>query len=338
VNSRERVLTALKLKEPDRVPWMEMYIHSGMAEKILGKKPLIKTKDSSSGEWGPRISPDIAEFLNIDNLNYNFKPPEYAEVHTGDDGIEFLGKGLITNRDDLNMVKLPDPDDENLYKPLESFIDRYKKDFAMMVNLRLGGVSAYLSMGIDKFSLFLYDDPEFVFTLFDKYVNWIVRAVENIQELDVDILIFSEDMAAKDGPLFSPEMFRKIFLPRYKIIADKIKIPWIYHSDGNYMLLLDDLLSLGMNGIANLEAGCMDLKQLKKDYGDKVCLMGNIDISYTLTKGTVEETAEEVSRKIKEAGPGGGYILASSNGITHYLKKENVLEMNRIVGESFYPL
>ncbi len=57
--------------------------------------------------------------------------------------------------------------------------------------------------------------------------------------------------------------------------------------------------------------------------------MGNIDLHYTLTQGTPEETEAEVKRRIREVGPGGGYILASSNGLAPYCNPENVLAMNR---------
>jgi uroporphyrinogen-III decarboxylase len=92
---------------------------------------------------------------------------------------------------------------------------------------------------------------------------------------------------------------------------------------------LDDLLALGMNGLANVEPNAMDIVELKKKYGRLICLMGNIDLHYTLTRGTPEETEAEVKKRIQELGPGGGYILASSNGLTAYCQPENVLAMSR---------
>jgi uroporphyrinogen decarboxylase len=84
-----------------------------------------------------------------------------------------------------------------------------------------------------------------------------------------------------------------------------------------------------MNGIANIEPNAMDINELKKKYGRRVCLVGNIDLHYTLTQGTPEEVEAEVKKRIQEVGPGGGYILASSNSIAGYCKPENVLAMHR---------
>jgi hypothetical protein len=64
-------------------------------------------------------------------------------------------------------------------------------------------------------------------------------------------------MAFKTGPLLSPKHFREIFLPKMKIIADTIKIPWVFHSDGDLNLVLEDLLTLGMNAINPFEPPIM---------------------------------------------------------------------------------
>jgi uroporphyrinogen-III decarboxylase len=184
-------------------------------------------------------------------------------------------------------------------------------------------------MGIEHFGLMLYDNPGFVLKLLDLFVDWASRAISKINELGFDFMIIPEDLAWKQGPMFSPKIFRELFLPRMKRATDKLRIPWIYHSDGNLMPLLDDLLTLGMNGLANIEPNAMDINELKRKYGRRVCLVGNIDLHYTLTQGTPEEVEAEVKKRIQEVGPGGGYILASSNSIAAYCKPENVLAMHR---------
>jgi uroporphyrinogen decarboxylase len=124
-----------------------------------------------------------------------------------------------------------------------------------------------------------------------------------------------------------------------KIIADTIKIPWVFHSDGDLNLVFEDLLTLGMDGINPFEPPIMDIAAIKKKYGQKICLWGNIDLVYTLTMGTPEEVDEEVRQRIREIGPGGGYICASANSITPYCKKENIYAMlNAIKKYGAYPI
>ena len=71
----------------------------------------------------------------------------------------------------------------------------------------------------------------------------------------------------------------------------------------------------------------MDLRQIKSDYGSRVCLKGNVDCSTTLTFKSEQETQEETKRCLEIAMPGGGYILSSSNSIHSAVKPENYLAM-----------
>ena len=71
----------------------------------------------------------------------------------------------------------------------------------------------------------------------------------------------------------------------------------------------------------------MDLKHLKEEYGDKLCLIGNIDVSQLLPYGTTDEVFTAVKKCITDAAEGGGYMLGACTDITNSCKLENVLAM-----------
>ena len=105
------------------------------------------------------------------------------------------------------------------------------------------------------------------------------------------------------------------------------------------MPILDDLLTLGMNGLHPVQPAAMSLKEVKEKYGQRVCILGNIDLDYTLTLGTPEEVDREVKERIGTAGPGGGYIVTSANSLTDYCKTENVWAMAKAIKKyGKYPL
>ncbi len=330
MTSRERVLTALKLKQPDRVPWVESSVHNNLVEKLLKRTDFEKASVTQLFTLpGARFSPAVFEVLAIDNTNFSVAPPRFVKSQNVE-GMDIIIDGLIKTEADLAKIVLPDPESDDFYKPAREFVAKYKEsNKALCITTRMGVSNTYLSMGIEHFSLQLYENRDFVLKMMDIFIDWACKAVKKINELGFDFMIIPEDLAWKQGPMFSPKMFRELFLPRMKKVADKIKIPWIYHSDGNLMPILDDLLTLGMNGLANIEPNAMDINELKKKYGRRVCLVGNIDLHYTLTQGTPEETEAEVKKRIQEVGKGGGYILASSNSLTGYCKPENVLAMHR---------
>ncbi len=95
------------------------------------------------------------------------------------------------------------------------------------------------------------------------------------------------------------EMYEEFLYPFQKTVADAISKPWALHSDGNLFPILDGLLKLGMNAIHPIQPSAMDIGKMKAQYGSRVCLIGNIDLDYTLTLGTPEEVdAEEVKQRI----------------------------------------
>ena len=67
----------------------------------------------------------------------------------------------------------------------------------------------------------------------------------------------------------------------------------------------------------------MDIVTIKREFGDRLALMGNVDLGYTLTRGTAEEIEEEVKFLIKHIAPGGGFLLGSCNSITNYVPLQN---------------
>ena len=90
------------------------------------------------------------------------------------------------------------------------------------------------------------------------------------------------------------EMYEEFFYPYQKMVADAMNKPWAFHSDGNLFPILPGLLKLGMNAIHPIQPAAMDIGKMKEEYGSRVCLIGNIDLDYTLTLGTPEEVDREV--------------------------------------------
>jgi uroporphyrinogen decarboxylase len=72
-----------------------------------------------------------------------------------------------------------------------------------------------------------------------------------------------------------------------------------------------------------IEPKAMNINELKKKFGSRISLIGNIDLGYTLTRGTPEEVKAEVRQRIRDLAPGGGYAVASSNSVPEYVPLAN---------------
>ncbi len=343
MNSRERILTALKQARPDRVPLAYSFIDQGIQEQIVGHplneyvpdlslEPgvIVKPGEKYSYAVDYPIHPQTARVLGADAVGVRFPSPLFCETRCGRDG-HAIEKVLLTSREALEQVWMPDVNDERLYQDADRFIREFRDEFAIFACIRLGISSTLLSMGYDYFSYALYDEPELLRDVVELYTKWMADMVVNLNELGFDFLWAFDDIASKNGPMFSPEIWETMFFPRAKQVTDRIECPWIYHSDGNLLPILDSMLGLGMSGLHPLEPGTMDLDKLKSQYGQRLCLVGNIDINYTLTEGTVEEVETEVRERIKQLAPGGGFIISDSNSIPYFCNADNVVAMARAV-------
>jgi len=150
-------------------------------------------------------------------------------------------------------------------------------------------------------------------------------------DVGIDIIGVGDDLADKHGPFLSPCVWRRLVKPGLGEIVKEVKRRGglvFFHSDGNINSVLDDIVDIGFDGLHSMEplAG-MDIGAIKKKYGEKLCLLGNVDCSYTLCLATLPEVSRETREVIQKASPLGGHILCSSNSLHTAVKLENFLTM-----------
>jgi uroporphyrinogen decarboxylase len=338
MTSRERVLAALQRREPDRVPYCEIAVSRPFAERLLGwGQPVTESIDLEANEYSVEEDKQLASFLGMDNIRCVLRAPVYAEKHAGQDGILYYGRGLIESEADVDRIRLPDPHNDAIYEEAESFA-REKGDFSAWFMTRIGIFPTMLGMGLEAFSLALYDNRPLVERLLDLYVDWIEVVAERACQMDFDVFCTTDDFAFNTAPFFSPQVFRELVLPRYQRVAPKITLPWVIHSDGNINSLLDDLVSLGIAANHPNERGAMDIRQVKRDYGDRLCVLGDVDINL-LSLGSPDDVDGDVRTLIRDVAPGGGYILTSGNSLTGYCQSDNVVAMSAAVQKyGWYPI
>jgi hypothetical protein len=330
MTSRERVHTALYRKEADRVPYCELGVDRSLAQQLMGwGAPATQASNLEANTYSVEEAKALAVFLGLDNLSYVLRAPVYARKEAGRDGRLFYGEGLIQAEADLQRLELPDPHDDALYAGAEAFLRR-KGDYSAWFVTRIGIFPTMLSLGTENFCLALYDNRAFVEAVLDRYVDWIVVVAERACQMGFDVFASTDDMAFNTAPFFSPTVFRDLVLPRYRRVAEKITLPWIIHSDGNILPFVDDLISVGVIGLHPNEKGAVDIREVKRLYGHRVCVLGNVDLNL-LGMGGPEAVEEEVCHLIRDVGPGGGYIVTSGNSLAGYLIPANVMALSRAV-------
>lgn len=188
----------------------------------------------------------------------------------------------------------------------------------------------YGQMGQALFSYAIYDAPadlERVMEVFSD--NCAALAEAAAQAKLCPIYFIGDDIAYKGRLLFSPEYLRRTLVPMLRRCCEPLRnagIKVVYHSDGNIMEVLDDLLDAGIDGLNPIEplAG-MDIGLLKRRYGRNLVLVGNVDCSQVLPLGSVEDVVQAARECIRAASPGGGHFIGSSSEIVPCTPVDNIL-------------
>jgi uroporphyrinogen decarboxylase len=89
---------------------------------------------------------------------------------------------------------------------------------------------------------------------------------------------------------------------------------------------MGDLIDIGMDVLHPIDPTCMDIHQAKKDFGDKICLAGNVS-NEMLQNASPSEIEARVKELLRDIAPGGGYLLSAGNSVPAWAEYENYRAM-----------
>jgi uroporphyrinogen decarboxylase len=142
----------------------------------------------------------------------------------------------------------------------------------------------------------------------------------------VDFICINSDYGYNLGPFVSPEMFARIVTPYLAEIVDAmhaIGTRAILHSDGDLRLVLDQLVSTGLDGYQSIDPqGHMDIAEVKRLHGERLILMGNVKTA-VLQETDEGPIREAVRYSMMNGKPGGRFIFSTSNCIFSGLPLES---------------
>jgi uroporphyrinogen decarboxylase len=167
------------------------------------------------------------------------------------------------------------------------------------------------------FSYRIADEPDALKKDAEKMVNDILERGEKLKKkCGLDGFALCSDYCLNAGPFFSPDQFSEFVTPYLaKLIKGYRDMGYytIKHTDGNIMPIIDQLVETNPHALHSIDpqAG-VDIAEVKRIYGKKVCLIGNVNCGLLQT-GTEEQAKESARYALKSGMPGGGYIFSTSN-------------------------
>lgn len=191
--------------------------------------------------------------------------------------------------------------------------DAREKFFVTLNVVGIFELSMDMFGGLGPTIVLMQKRPEFMRGVFSTIADYWARTADVYADLGVDALWMFDDLGSRNGPFFSPELYRQVVMPAHKRICSvfqKRNLPMLLHSDGCLNKFIPLFLECGFEAIhpIQVKAG-MDLGSLKEEYGDRMVLFGGMDVD-ALASGDPELIKREVMLRIGQAAPGGGYIAA----------------------------
>ena len=342
---RERLLTACRRGQPDRVPFTfgvtpplqavfeEKTGASDLAEhfqfdyRTVGAKPTQKQTD---------FTPYYSDLQLVD-ADFDEWGVAHMRAHGTDPSTRHFRRRISPLRNattvkEVEAFPFPDLDADYRFEGMAEKVAAIKaRGLAAWGGLRFSTFDhSWLLRGYETFLMDMISDPEMTAAIMDRVVTILRNTVRQYVRAGVDVIIWGEDVGMQDAMLFSPALWRKWVKPRYASMIDAAKeinpdvIIW-YHSDGRIEPIIPELIEIGVEVLNPVQPETMDPAQIKSLYGDKLAFWGTISVQQTMPFGSPDDVRAEVKQRIETVGRGGGFILAPSHVLEPKVPWENIL-------------
>jgi uroporphyrinogen-III decarboxylase len=322
----------------DQVARAENLLRLGVDDTLLLEPPLGYTEEYHA-EFAQGITATVTELPPLEEG----REPLLRKVYQTPDGplkiTVKISKDWIHGKDimlfsDFNLPRqtesiIKDIEDVRrlkhlLAKPTRTQMEEFRQRSEMIRReaKRLGvaidggwsalGDSAVWLCGINNIYRWQMRQPELLEALFDILLEWEMMRTDLVLQEGIDVMVH---MAWYEGTTFwTPKNFRRFIKPRLAQIINHCHmkgVPFRYIITKDWKPMQADLLELGIDCIQGIDPiqDKIDLKEVKQQIGDRICLMGGINAAVTVSQGDESHIRNAIDHAMKILSPGSGFIL-----------------------------
>lgn len=306
MNPKEKAIAALRIQEPvGLVPTFELdfeLISDLLDNQRLERSMLVEEIDKSEG------------------LKRKHLLKKYADALV--EAAERLDYSMISG-----LQVLPAFDDQRY---VLGYLSDRVGDKYLLAGLSDGTMAIPTGDKMEEVIYYLNDNKEMALRKQEKAVTEEIKKGLALIKAGADVICMCSDYCFNSGPFLSPAMFGEFvtpFLARQTAAFKEAGAFTIKHTDGDIMPILDQLIYCKPDALHSLDpAAGIDIAEVKRMIGGKVCLIGNVNCAL-LHIGTKEEIVQSARYALEHGMPGGGYIFSTSNCVFKGMPLENYLIM-----------
>jgi uroporphyrinogen decarboxylase len=363
MSPKERVLAALNHQTPDAVPFdiggiktTSLNIHAyEKLRKFLGMDAPgeiahFRSQRTHMAEAMSRFFDSDVRRVHVpyprplpDDVSASVQRDEWgSEWSQAPNGLFFVSRPGLADAETLSDLKAyawPEPSSLAPADKLAAAARRLRAETDCAICLDLPDMVVHVSQNTRGYEQWLVDsalDIPFFEMLLDHvtdiYLAMVAPLLRKVGD-NIDVILICDDIAAQNGPLISPEAYRKLVKPRQARILRAIKenspAKLIYHSCGSIYWALPDIIDMGADALnpVQVSASQMETDRLKREFGRHITFWGGIDTHHVLPFGTPADVRREVIRRIEVMSADGGYVVGSVHIIQQEVPPQNILAM-----------
>lgn len=340
ITKRERVKLAVQHVQPDKVPWSINMTDAALVSmaEYYAEPRLAEPKFFNTwvGNHFAQVEPTgVGQFHR---LEVQVEPGIWRDgwgIIWDTRGVYGEGEwgrpiNCVLTEPNLENYDFPEPPGREEFSHFPSYIEDNNDKFIVGQEGHLFEV-AWALRGFENFFMDMVLYPEFVDDLMKGITDYFLAIIDTSMEFNIDAFAFGDDWGSQNkGLMMGPTHWRRFIKPYLARMFSRIKEAGKYvylHSDGQVEAIFDDLIEIGLDIYNPFQPEIMDVYQLKKEYGDRLCFHGGIGIQDLLIQGSPKQVKTEILSLIDEVGAGGGYILSPAHDVLADAPAENIAAM-----------
>ncbi len=258
-----------------------------------------------------KVHPSHRQYVQWDQMTETER-----QLHRADMADIFIETARRYEHSAIFLHPFPGAPEEEVLRLIDAVRDHSGDEFFLMLH---GDATYEVPTGDDmmQFTSWVCEAPEKAKAEADRRVNSMLDSAERLAKHGgLDGFALCSDYCFNTNPFLPPPMFAEFVTPYLqRLVAGERDLGFyvIKHTDGNVMPIIDQIVDCNPHALHSLDpqAG-IDIAAVKRDYGDRVCLIGNVNCGL-LTTGTDEEVVENARYALRHGMPGGGYVFSTSN-------------------------
>lgn len=332
MNSKETVIAALEGLPADRTPVFIMSRHFSLERKNLSFRECL---EDLSGEKYAEAQADAYQAYGYDGVmdleGVNAESEALGCVQEiYEDKSPAVVKPRVGHYEVLTDLQIPDfertPIFQRQFNVVRALKRRLGSGIPIYGNVQCPFRSAVMLRGLNDLMLDLIGNPKGVHALLEFATSMAISYGKKLVECGADILMPSNPLAS--GNLISVDHYKEFVYPYDKKMVAAFRtqgVKTLLHICGKVQDRLHLIADTGYDGVS--VDSIVDLRRAKEQVGERICLIGNVDVFRPLRRGTPQEVRRKALECMEAAGSGSRFMLSASCEVIADTPEENLIAL-----------